>query len=86
MPTTKVRRVLHALYDRNVLPAVGGLISGDAGAYRYLAQSMTRFVTRIGYEALARDAGFVVESGEELFPGGIASLVVMRKPREVTSC
>jgi ubiquinone/menaquinone biosynthesis methyltransferase len=85
-PTTRARRILHAIYDRNVLPAVGGLVSGDASAYRYLASSMTRFVTRIGYEALARDAGFTVERSEDLFPGGIASLLLLRKPREVSSC
>ncbi len=80
-PTTSPRRWLHALYNRNVLPAVGGLVSGHRGAYRYLAESMERFLTRAGYEALARDAGFTVSRGEELFPA-VASLVVL----EVPSC
>jgi ubiquinone/menaquinone biosynthesis methyltransferase len=80
-PTSRPRRWLHALYNRNVLPAVGGIVSGDRGAYRYLAESMERFLTRAGYEALAREAGFRVVSGEELFPA-VASLVVL----EVPSC
>lgn len=82
-PTTTPRRILHALYNRNVLPAVGGLISGDRGAYRYLAASMEGFVTRVGFDALARAAGFAVVESVDLFPA-VASLVVLTK--EGASC
>jgi ubiquinone/menaquinone biosynthesis methyltransferase len=77
-PTSGPRRLLHAVYNRNVLPAIGGLVSGDRGAYRYLAASMEGFVTRAGFDALARDAGLEVELSVDLFPA-VASLVVVKK-------
>ena len=74
-PDTGGRRLLHRVYNRNVLPAVGGLVSGDAGAYRYLAASMEGFLARAEFEGIARAAGFEVARSEPLFPG-VASLVV----------
>lgn len=77
-PEGRARRALHALYERTLLPAIGGLLSGDRGAYRYLASSMERFLPRGEYEALGRQAGFSVVTSEALWPG-VAALVVLRK-------
>lgn len=77
-PTTLLARLMAGTYNRVVLPVVGGLVSGDAGAYRYLADSMGAWVDRAGFEAMCREAGFADVRGRDLFPP-VASLVVARK-------
>jgi ubiquinone/menaquinone biosynthesis methyltransferase len=74
-PRRAITRAVQVLYNRQVLPALGGLISGDRAAYRYLASSIERFATREEVESLARAAGFTEVYGEDLTLG-IAALVV----------
>ena len=57
-----------------VLPAIGGLVSGDPEAYRYLARSMAGFLTRTEYERALADVGFERVHGSDLTLG-VASLV-----------
>jgi demethylmenaquinone methyltransferase / 2-methoxy-6-polyprenyl-1,4-benzoquinol methylase len=57
-PTTLVPRVLHALYNRTVLPMVGWLATRDWEAYTYLPRSIGRFSTVAGYAELLRAHGF----------------------------
>jgi ubiquinone/menaquinone biosynthesis methyltransferase len=73
-PTRMVTHAFHRAYARVVLPAVGGWLSGDRGAYRYLASSMAGFLTRAEYERALRDAGFGRVSGQDLTLG-VASIV-----------
>jgi ubiquinone/menaquinone biosynthesis methyltransferase len=58
-----------------VLPILGWAISGDRAAYRYLPESILGFETRADFEAKLRGAGFANVKSQDLFPGGIASLV-----------
>ena len=51
-PTGSTSRALQAGYNRVVMPAMGGLITGFGAAYRYLAGSIDAFETRQGFEAL----------------------------------
>jgi ubiquinone/menaquinone biosynthesis C-methylase UbiE len=74
-PRRAITRAVQLLYNRQVLPFMGGLISGDRAAYRYLASSIERFATREQVESLAREAGFTEVHGEDLTLG-IAALVV----------
>lgn len=69
-----VTRAFHRIYNRHVLPAVGAAVSGDGTAYRYLAESMERFVTRAGMEELMAAAGFRRIAGQDLSLG-VASIV-----------
>jgi demethylmenaquinone methyltransferase/2-methoxy-6-polyprenyl-1,4-benzoquinol methylase len=48
----------YRLYFRRVLPFVGGLVSGDPGAYAYLPASVARFPTPESFAELMRQAGF----------------------------
>jgi ubiquinone/menaquinone biosynthesis methyltransferase len=73
-PTRLATQAFHAAYARLVLPALGGWISGDRRAYRYLARSMTGFLSRDEYEAALRDSGFSGVRGLDLSLG-IASIV-----------
>ncbi len=79
-PTRLVTRGFHAAYARVVLPSVGGLVSGDPGAYRYLASSMAGFLSRQEYEAMLRAAGFARTTGFDLTLG-IAAIVRAEAPR-----
>jgi ubiquinone/menaquinone biosynthesis methyltransferase len=63
-------------YTSRVLPLIGRAVTGDAAAYRYLPQSIARFLAREEFEALLRTAGFARVRGSDLFPASVASLVV----------
>jgi demethylmenaquinone methyltransferase/2-methoxy-6-polyprenyl-1,4-benzoquinol methylase len=49
---------LYTLYFRYMLPAIGGLLSGDWAAYRYLPASVARFPRPLQMLALMSEAGF----------------------------
>jgi demethylmenaquinone methyltransferase / 2-methoxy-6-polyprenyl-1,4-benzoquinol methylase len=63
-------------YNARVLPLVGRLVGSDAAAYHYLPGSIAGFLCRSEFESLLRASGFAAVSGSDLFPGGVASLVV----------
>jgi demethylmenaquinone methyltransferase/2-methoxy-6-polyprenyl-1,4-benzoquinol methylase len=48
----------YRLYFGRVLPLIGGLISGDRGAYAYLPASVARFAQPEEFGRLLSDAGF----------------------------
>ncbi len=77
-PTTLLQRLMAGSYNRLVLPVVGGALTGDAAAYRYLADSMAAWCSRAEFEQLCVDQGFLAVSGQELFPP-VASLVVAER-------
>jgi demethylmenaquinone methyltransferase / 2-methoxy-6-polyprenyl-1,4-benzoquinol methylase len=49
---------LYRLYFHRILPGLGRLVSGDAGAYRYLPQSVARFPGPDAFAALLERSGF----------------------------
>jgi ubiquinone/menaquinone biosynthesis C-methylase UbiE len=59
-----------------VLPLVGWAITGDREAYRYLPDSIAQFRSLAEFCALMREVGFSTVEGTDLFPSGVASLVV----------
>jgi ubiquinone/menaquinone biosynthesis methyltransferase len=73
-PSRLATRAFHRAYARVVLPALGGWISGDRGAYEYLAGSMAGFLTRQEYERTLEEAGFAHVTGFDLTLG-VASIV-----------
>jgi ubiquinone/menaquinone biosynthesis methyltransferase len=73
-PTRRLTQAFHTAYAQVVIPTVGGLVSGDRGAYRYLARSMASFLTRREYEQLLSRVGFGRVSAQDLTLG-VASLV-----------
>jgi demethylmenaquinone methyltransferase / 2-methoxy-6-polyprenyl-1,4-benzoquinol methylase len=73
-PRRAVTRAFQVLYNRQLLPLLGGALTGDRGAYRYLVDSIERFATRAEVEAeVARR--FARVRGQDLTLG-VASLVV----------
>jgi len=63
-------------YNARVLPLLGRAVTGDAAAYRYLPESIAAFVSRAEFEDGLRVAGFASVRGQDLFPAGVASLVL----------
>lgn len=58
LPRYPLVRALYRLYAVHVMPRIGGLISGDADAYRYLQRSVAAFPDREGFRSLMEGAGF----------------------------
>lgn len=73
LPSNSVLRRVYLWYFRSVLPRLGGIISGDRTAYRYLNRSVESFPYGEEFLGLLRAAGF---SAPEQFPltFGIATL------------
>lgn len=64
-------------YFRQILPRIGGLISGNAGAYSYLPESVLAFPEPPELCRMMREAGFEVRYQELTF--GIAGLWIGNK-------
>ena len=69
IPRNPVIRQLYHLYARYVMPWVGGAISGDAEAYRYLQVSVEAFPERERFKTLMEGAGFVDTNWRDLSLG-----------------
>ncbi|MFV0337856.1 MAG: bifunctional demethylmenaquinone methyltransferase/2-methoxy-6-polyprenyl-1,4-benzoquinol methylase UbiE [Chthoniobacterales bacterium] len=58
LPRNFLIRGFYLFYFRRVLPFIGGLVSGDKMAYRYLNQSVEEFPCDEDFLKLMRNAGF----------------------------
>ncbi len=58
MPKNRMVRGIFSLYFSKVMPLVGGIISGDRGAYQYLHDSVAAFPDPEEFVTLMRAAGF----------------------------
>jgi len=66
-------RHLYQRYFKYILPGIGGVISGDSGAYKYLHKSVMDFPERDRFEMLMTRTGFV-ETGYQDISLGIATI------------
>jgi demethylmenaquinone methyltransferase/2-methoxy-6-polyprenyl-1,4-benzoquinol methylase len=78
-PSNALLRGLYGLYNKSVLPAVGGAISGHPEAYRYLPDSVANFTDAPGLSRRLAAAGFDQVHCRTL-SGGIVALHEGRKP------
>jgi demethylmenaquinone methyltransferase/2-methoxy-6-polyprenyl-1,4-benzoquinol methylase len=69
---------LYGFYLRRLLPWIGGCISGDRAAYRYLQTSVAAFPSPLQLAGWMGEAGFADVRVQEL-SGGIACLHTARK-------
>jgi len=70
---------LYSLYFKQVLPKLGGLISGDSGAYSYLPASVERFPRPPRMLHMICQAGFIQASWTS-YTFGVAGLYRATKP------
>lgn len=77
-PTNRLWRVFNNIYLRLILPYLGGFISGNLKAYRYLAKSSRNYYTLSQMGGILEGAGFKIVKTESLFMGSVM-LVVAQK-------
>ncbi len=79
LPTNPLLRSAYLLYFRHVLPRIGGAVSGDKEAYRYLNRSAEAFPAGSAMCSLIEAAGF---AQPEAYPltWGVATLYTATKP------
>ncbi|MBR6053808.1 MAG: bifunctional demethylmenaquinone methyltransferase/2-methoxy-6-polyprenyl-1,4-benzoquinol methylase UbiE [Bacteroidales bacterium] len=58
VPQNKVLRRLYDIYFLHILPWIGGLISGEKAAYRYLPASVHNFPAPDAFAIMLSEAGF----------------------------
>lgn len=71
-------RIAAQWYVKKVLPLLGGLISGNLSAYRYLPNSIEGFLTRSEICTMLERNGFEVEVAKD-FSFGVSSLIIAKK-------
>jgi demethylmenaquinone methyltransferase / 2-methoxy-6-polyprenyl-1,4-benzoquinol methylase len=77
-PRSRIFRALAHLYIRSAVSVMGGIVSGQRGAYRYLAHSAIHFYNPEELSVLLTEAGFSrVEYRALLF--GVAAIHVVYK-------
>jgi demethylmenaquinone methyltransferase/2-methoxy-6-polyprenyl-1,4-benzoquinol methylase len=78
-PTTWWPKVFYGSFGKVVFPVVGGTLAGNADAYRYLNDSIARFLSRAEAEAAISTAGFAAQRWVPFF-GGVSHGVVATRP------
>ena len=73
-PRDELMRRLYPFYFKKFLPWLGGLISGDRGAYAYLPESVTHFPHAEDYEEMLKRCG-LDEIRSRRLTFGIASII-----------
>ena len=81
LPSNSFIRCCYLFYFEKVLPVIGGLLSGDRGAYEYLRTSVLRFPAPEKFITMLKAAGFVKVQHKSL-TFGICRMYVCEK----TSC
>ena len=78
VPSNALIRWCYKLYFLKILPAIGGMISGERGAYEYLPASVLRFPAPEKFIVMMKSAGFdIVEHTSLTF--GICRMYVGKK-------
>jgi demethylmenaquinone methyltransferase/2-methoxy-6-polyprenyl-1,4-benzoquinol methylase len=78
-PRSRLVRTLYHFYFHRLLPAIGGMISGNRSAYEYLPKSVAHFPPEAELARRMTGAGFTEVRWESLTLG-IAAIHVGRKP------
>lgn len=79
VPSNRILRGCYNLYFQHLLPWIGGLISGDKAAYRYLPASVLAFPGKEAFTAELIRAGFVDVRHRALTLGLCRMYVAFRK-------
>jgi demethylmenaquinone methyltransferase/2-methoxy-6-polyprenyl-1,4-benzoquinol methylase len=78
VPSNAIIRWCYKLYFLKILPFIGGLVSGNRGAYEYLPASVLRFPAPDKFMEMMKSAGFdIVEHCAFTF--GICRMYIGKK-------
>ena len=75
IPSNPVIRWFYKLYFLNILPAIGGMVSGNRSAYEYLPASVLHFPAPDKFISMLREAGFGVVK-HKAFTFGVCRMYV----------
>ena len=78
-PASPLWRFFNGIYLRFILPYLGGMISGNLKAYRYLASSSKNYYTREEMGKILEVAGFDLIRSKSLFLGSVMLLVLQKR-------
>jgi demethylmenaquinone methyltransferase/2-methoxy-6-polyprenyl-1,4-benzoquinol methylase len=78
-PASPLWRIFNGFYLRFILPYLGGLISGNMKAYRYLASSSKNYYTMEEMAKILEVAGFDLIRSKSLFLGSVMLLVLHKR-------
>jgi len=78
LPEKSVFLRIYGVYLTHVVPIIGGLVSGDNYAYRYLRDSVAGFPVPQALEAMMKRQGFRVVHSRPIL-GGISHLYLIEK-------
>ena len=67
---------LYRLYSRQILPRLGGLLTGDRAAYEYLDRTSSRFPAGEAFASLMRATSLFTEVRIHALTGGVAFVYV----------
>ena len=81
VPSNPLLRWCYNLYFTRLLPAIGGMVSGDKAAYRYLPASVLSFPNKREWMETIRRCGFRNVS-HRAYTLGICRLYIGEKPHE----
>ena len=77
-PTNNIIRVFHRLYLKLFVGPVGQLLSGNKGAYRYLASSVADYYMPAEVKAMLLKAGFSEVTYQALFFGAAGIYIAVK--------
>ena len=77
-PSNAIWRFINSIYLRAILPYLGGMISGNLSAYRYLAESSRNYYSIREMSDILDRAGFRVKRSRPLFLGSVMLVVAER--------
>ncbi len=78
-PDSGIWRVFNSIYLQFFLPYLGGIISGNLKAYRYLAKSSKNYYSIGEMSSILEEAGFRVLKSKPLFLGSVMLVVAEKK-------
>lgn len=78
IPSNSLIRWCYKLYFLKILPAIGGWVSGNKGAYNYLPASVLHFPAPDKFQAMMREAGFPIVE-HKAFTFGICRMYIGKK-------
>ena len=78
IPSNSFIRWCYKLYFLKILPAIGGWVSGNRGAYNYLPASVLHFPAPDKFQAMMREAGFSTVE-HKAFTFGICRMYIGKK-------
>lgn len=78
-PENKIWRFINSIYLQFILPYLGGVISGNLKAYKYLAKSSKNYYSISEMARILTDSGFRIIKSRSLFLGSVMLLLAEKQ-------